>query len=122
MPAKELDAEQRADAARLKAIFKAWQAQERGAGRPAAQDAVAEKLGFGQSALSQYLNGLIPLNPPALRKFCTLLGVKGSQISPRIAADAREEAKAWLAIEPAAFDYKPTTVKPRAAAKRKKTI
>ena len=96
MPAKELSPDQAADASRLKAAFKQWQADERNAGRQAAQDSTSDALGFGQSALSQYLNGNIPLNAVALRKFCALLRVSPATISPGIVQQERDRALAWL--------------------------
>jgi hypothetical protein len=96
MPAKDLSEGQKADAARLKAAFKAWQAEQKEAGRPHSQEALADSMGFGQSALSQYLNGLIPLNGPALLKFCHYFGVKPSTISPTIAEAERSRAMQWV--------------------------
>ncbi len=85
MPALPLNQEQKADAARLKVIFKRWQQQRKDAGQPASQDAVASLFGFGQSALSQYLNGSIPLNVQALTKFSSLLNCAPEEISPELA-------------------------------------
>jgi len=83
-----------ADAARLKAEFKAWQATRKAEGLPWAQDAIAEELfGFGQSAMSQYLNGIIPLNAGALKKFCMVLKRPPAAISPSITE--REIARAF---------------------------
>lgn len=97
MPAKELSEEQLADAARLKAAFRRWQADRRARGEPSTQDEVAEHLfGFGQSALSQYLNGTIPLNAAALLKFARVLGENAETISPTIVKDARDQAAQLL--------------------------
>lgn len=88
MPAKPLTDEQRRDAERLRAQFRAWQSARKERGEPSTQDEVAESLfGFGQSALSQYINGKIPLNAEALHKFATVLGVQASNISPGIVRD-----------------------------------
>jgi transcriptional regulator with XRE-family HTH domain len=96
MPAKELSPEQKADAARLKMAFKSWQTARKTLGLPFAQDEIAEEMfGFGQSALSQYLNGLIPLNATALLKFCKALRVSPDLISPSIAENARAAAREW---------------------------
>jgi transcriptional regulator with XRE-family HTH domain len=96
MPAKELSPEQKADAARLKAEFRAWQEDRKELGLPYVQDEIAEELfGFGQSALSQYLNGIIPLNAIALVKFCKALRVSPDSISPSIAENARAAARDW---------------------------
>lgn len=99
VPAKPLQPEQKADAARLKAAFKAWQARRRDMNMPNSQETAADELGFGQSALSQYLNGLIPLNPGAVAKFCRLLGVSPADISPSIVAKARADADALLSLD-----------------------
>jgi phage repressor protein C with HTH and peptisase S24 domain len=85
MPALPLNQEQKADAERLKVLFKRWQQLRKDAGQPASQDAVAPLFGFGQSALSQYLNGAIPLNVDALTKFAELLGCAPEDISPELA-------------------------------------
>ena len=97
MPAKELNEEQLRDAARLKAAFDAWQKRRRDAGEDWSQEAAAELLGFGQSALAQYLNGKIPLNGDALRKFCALLGSAPREISPSLTAAEIERAAYWVA-------------------------
>jgi hypothetical protein len=96
VPAKELTPEQKADAKRLKAAFKAWQAYRKAQGLEYAQEVVTDGLGFGQSALSQYLNGHIPLNGETLRKLCTLIGVNPGSISPSIVEAEVARAKQWL--------------------------
>lgn len=73
MPALPLSKDQLDDAARLKALFAIWQKKQRDAGLPFSQEAVSEMLGFNQSAMSQYLNGKIPLNPIAAGKFAELI-------------------------------------------------
>lgn len=46
----------------------------------------AKKMGFtNQTAISQYLNGNIPLNMETVAKFASLLGVSVKDISPRFA-------------------------------------
>lgn len=101
MPAKDLSKEQLEDASRLKAAFKKWQAVRRDRGEPWAQDAIAEELlGFGQSALAQYLNGTIPLNPVALKKFCTVLQLPPAAISPSITEREIARAFDWISVEP----------------------
>lgn len=99
MAAKDLSPEQRTEAVKLKAAFKEWQARRRERGEEWQQDAAAHELGFGQSALSQYLGGLIPLNQRAVAKFSALLGVPPIKISPivvRQAREAQERAAAFL--------------------------
>lgn len=87
MPAQPLTPEQLEDSARLKARFKAWQAERRAAGGDWQQDWASEQLGFGQSATSQYLNGKIPLNPDAASKFAALVGCQVSDFSESVAAE-----------------------------------
>lgn len=91
MPAKELRPEQKADANRLKAAFASWQINMRAKNVPCTQEVAADALGFGQSALNQYLGGKIPLNMPALRKFSSLLGVSPASISPALILEARSQ-------------------------------
>lgn len=99
MPAKPLTPEQKEDAARLKAAFRAWQDALRDKGAPVSQLEAAGRLGFGQSALSQYLNGLIPLNGPVLAKFAELMGVKAEDISPAIVAQESQRSQTWAPTE-----------------------
>lgn len=89
MPAKPLTPSQLADAERLRKLFAIWQKANRGI-KPVSQEAVASELGFGQSALSQYLRGKIPLNGPVLMKFAELLDCELDEISPEVAAEVRE--------------------------------
>lgn len=68
MPANPLTLSQLEDAARLKSLFDVWKKEQRSQGNRVSQESVSELLGFGQSALSQYLNGRIPLNLDAATK------------------------------------------------------
>lgn len=86
MPAKPLTKNQLKESARLKTLFKEWQARQRDDGRKVSQDDVAEKLGIGQSAFSQYLNGKIPLNPEFAVKIATLLQCQVSDFSDMVSA------------------------------------
>jgi transcriptional regulator with XRE-family HTH domain len=106
MPAKKLSPDQIAEAFALKARFKVWQAEQREKGLPASQDAVSEQLGFGQSALNQYLSGGIPLNAVTVGKFSKLLGVPQREISPIVVAEAEakiRELQAAAGIDPEAL-------------------
>ena len=85
MPAKPLTKTQSAEASSLKSLFKEWQKKQRESGLEWSQDDVAEKLSFGQSAMSQYLNGKIPLNPDAAGQFAALMGLPIETFSPTIA-------------------------------------
>jgi transcriptional regulator with XRE-family HTH domain len=95
MPAKELTQRQKEDAVRLKAAFKAWQSDRKAKGLPFSQEVIVDSLGFGQSALSQYLNGHIPLNAEALLKICHLIGVYPGMISPSIVQSEIERSRVW---------------------------
>lgn len=104
MPAQPLTPEQLEDAARLKKLFLNWQQHQRDAGAPVSQESAAEQLGFNQSALSQYLNGKIPLNVAAATKFSELLGQQISVFSPRLHEQLMGYASAVLPDESAAND------------------
>ncbi|OEZ91502.1 LexA family protein [Duganella phyllosphaerae] len=92
MPAQPLSQDQLSEAAKLKDLFKSWQASRKESGLPSSQEAAADMLGFGQSALAQYLNGKIPLNIDAGAKFAALLGVGLSDFSPSLADQATRVA------------------------------
>lgn len=70
------------EAARLKAIY-----QDRKKANPdLSQEKLAEECGWsGQSVVSQYMNGKIPLNLSALLKFSKALGFNPFDVSPRLA-------------------------------------
>lgn len=75
---------QTTEAAKLKAIYQA----KKKADPQLTQEAIAEKAGWvGQSVVSQYLNGRIPLNLSALLKFASILGFDPSEVSPRLAGE-----------------------------------
>jgi transcriptional regulator with XRE-family HTH domain len=92
MPAKPLNQEQLEDAARLLALFLEWQKARKKNKEPYTQDAVTDILEFGQSALSQYLNGGIPLNVEAAFKFSEMLERPISAFSPSLAEEATDKA------------------------------
>lgn len=78
---RKLDAEQEADARRLKAL---WEARFSGV---ISQEEVAHRCGWKtQGAFNQYLNGKIPLNLAALLKISVALGVEPHEISPALAS------------------------------------
>lgn len=85
MPAKPLTKNQHDDAARLKTLFRAWQDKRKEEGQASSQAYCSGILGFGQSTIVQYLNGKIPLNPNAARRFASLLGVTVDVFSPDLA-------------------------------------
>ena len=99
MPAKPLTEEQQQDAKRLKAAFSKFQARRKAEGLPHTQLALEEELGLKQSAMSQYLNGDIPLNAVALGKFCRLMDEKPESISPSVYRGELERSKALAIAE-----------------------
>lgn len=94
MPATPLSPEELAEAAQLKKLFGEWQRERKEEGQPASQEAAAGLLGFGQSALNQYLNGKIPLNIEAAAKFAKLLGEPIHKFSPTMASQAASYSSA----------------------------
>lgn len=97
MPAQPLTPEQKSEALKLKHLFKEWQAKRKENGESHSQEVASELLGFGQSALSQYLNGKIPLNSLAAANFSKMLSCRIEDFSPSIAKQATQIA---LAISP----------------------
>jgi len=88
MPSKYLTPEQKADAARLKQAY-----LDKKAETGLTQATLADACGWEtQSAVSQYLNGKIPLNIDALTLMCEQLGVEPAAISPSIVKQARSRA------------------------------
>lgn len=86
MPAKPLTEEQKIDAARLKALF---QTQE-----GLTQAVLADELGFAnQSAVSQYLNGRIPLNVEVAIKFADKFKCLVSDFSPSLQNEINKISK-----------------------------
>lgn len=81
-------------AERLKRLWTEAVAASRSPGRQTlTQEVAAEELGVNQSAVSQYINGLIPLNYRAVLGFSQLLGVEPSAIRadlPEQQLDRRE--------------------------------
>jgi transcriptional regulator with XRE-family HTH domain len=92
MPAKPLNKQELAEAAQLKSLFQAWQAKRKEQGEAHSQEAAAALLGFGQSALNQYLGGKIPLNIAVAVTFAREFGVRVDQFSPTIASEIRTAA------------------------------
>ncbi len=81
--------EQATEASRLQAIYKARKKQD----RTLSQERVAELCGWaGQSVVSQYMTGKIPLNLIALMKFASVLDFQLDEVSPRL-ADTVKQAK-----------------------------
>ncbi|OAT46981.1 helix-turn-helix domain-containing protein [Providencia heimbachae] len=92
MPAKPLTDEQKFDAARLKALFQAQ--------KGLTQAVLADDLGFAnQSAVSQYLNGRIPLNVEVAIKFADRFGCLVSDFSPSLQSEINKIAKYSLPLQ-----------------------
>lgn len=67
-----------ADVAAAAKLKLEWQARARSLGLT--QDHVADELGITQGAVSQYLNGKIPMNYRTLLVFCRLLGISDTDV------------------------------------------
>lgn len=104
MPALPLTPEQKDDAARLKKLFLTWKTERKARGEAASQDAFSDLVGITQSAISQYLNGAIPLNPAAAAKFSKVLGCQISDFSATVANLASEIGEG---VAPIAASEKP---------------
>lgn len=80
---RELTAEEKAEANRLSA---AWESYKR-ANKGASQGWLGEVSGIGsQSAVGQYLRGILPLNLEALLSICKQINADPQKISPRLTA------------------------------------
>lgn len=85
---RELSAEQKADAQRLRNL---WDTKFSG---KISQEEVAHLCGWKtQGAFSQYLNGRTPIGLHALLKISRALGIEPSEVSPRLAAEIPGEGK-----------------------------
>lgn len=87
MPASPLSQEQLADAARLKNVWLAYKKSHPGA----SQEKLAFECGWKtQGAVTQYMNGKIPLNISALLKFSAALHASPDSISPSLAKQLQQ--------------------------------
>jgi transcriptional regulator with XRE-family HTH domain len=81
MPAKPLNELQKLDAERLKHAWKTYKNKT----PEASQERLAHECGWRtQAAVSQYINGRIPLNADALIKICAAIGADPWAIAPSI--------------------------------------
>ncbi|MFP2768070.1 LexA family transcriptional regulator [Oceanisphaera sp. KMM 10153] len=86
MKRRPLSDAEKADAERLKSIYNRRKRELAGSGVRLTQEELASRCGWaGQSAVSQYLNGRVPLNIEAVMKFARELGVEVADISPNLA-------------------------------------
>ncbi|MCH4563370.1 XRE family transcriptional regulator [Halomonas sp. EGI 63088] len=77
-----------AEADKLKAIYQDRKREAQAIGQKLNQDTVAERCGWaGQSAVSQYMTGRMPLNLEALLKLSKALRFMPSEVSPRLAKE-----------------------------------
>lgn len=89
MKRRELTAEERADADRLRAAWDSYRAQHDGA----TQTWLAAEAGLGtQGAVGQYLRGVIPLNLPALLAISKVIEADPRGISPRLMEAVQQAA------------------------------
>lgn len=96
MATRKLTEEQLKDAARLKRIFEDRKAID----KAMTQESLAAACGWKtQSAVQQYLSGLVPLNLDALIKFSLALDVPVTEISPSLGSRIMS-ARALLDIVP----------------------
>lgn len=84
---KELTSEQKAECAKLNAIYEQKKSDLR-----LTQASVSEKLGINQSAVNHYLKGTNALNTNIASKFAKLLNVTVDQFSPRISDEIKQMA------------------------------
>lgn len=88
MPTRPTTAEQKDDAARLKALVDQWLEKDaKTRGTRLAQEELAALLGVGQSALSQRLNGKLAINRDFASTIAKLIGHRVRDFSPRLADD-----------------------------------
>lgn len=92
-------------------MFEEWRAGRAVAGAPVTQEGLTEVLGFGQSALSQYLNGRIPLNPRTASKFAKLFGVEVAAFSPLAAQQIAALATPGSSTQSAPLALVPTVAR-----------
>ncbi|AJE21475.1 Prophage PSPPH03, transcriptional regulator, Cro/CI family [Azotobacter chroococcum NCIMB 8003] len=114
---RELTDEERAECARLKAVYEKRKAEAKDRGEKLTQADVGDACGWksGQSAVNQYFNGKVPLNVEAILKLSEVLGFKPVEVSPRLSAEIIRIAQAApMASSPPADNPKP---KEAAAAK-----
>lgn len=87
---RELTPEETADAKRLAEVYRQVKAERKERGLHLTQESLAHECGWGgQSAVSQYTNGRIPINLDALVKLASALDVEPSRISPSLAERIR---------------------------------
>lgn len=91
---RETTPEEKLNAQRLKSI---WTSKKSELGMT--QDKLGEKLGMSQSAITQYLNGVIPLNLEAIMGFCSALHCLPSDIDPELTFSAPLTSEELMILE-----------------------
>ena len=82
---RELTAEEKQWAANLKRLW-SGRAIDPLTGKKTSQERAAEMAGWGaQSTVSQYINGVIPLNTDAILAFASIIPCKPEDINPELA-------------------------------------
>jgi len=105
MARKVLTTEQIADANRLKRI---WNRQKTPLNLT--QEKVCEHMGWSsQSSFSQYLNGKIALNLPAVVRLAQVLEVRPAEISPTLAKDLEQDFGRGIREESGAYLSNPSS-------------
>ncbi len=89
---RNLTAEEKAECARLKAVYELRKTESKADGRKLSQADVGHECGWqsGQSAVNQYLNGKVALNVDALLKLAAVLRFEPEDVSPRLASEIRQ--------------------------------
>jgi len=91
VPKRSLTAEEKADADRLNAAWQAYKLKCKEKGESPTQEWLGSVTNLGgQSAVGQYLRGLIPLNLKALVAICSAIGARPEEISPHLAGPLAE--------------------------------
>lgn len=100
MPTRPTTPEQKADAARLEALYERWRdATMVKTGAKPTQEEVATLLGVSQSALSQRMRGTMSMSLDFASKAAQLIGCKVPDFSPSMANEIAELAKGLSAVE-----------------------
>lgn len=86
---KTLTTEQLRDAERLKALYESKKKELK-----ITQYTIADALGISQGAVGHYMNGRIALNVPAVTALARVLNVSPAEISPSLAKEIGEYARA----------------------------
>ncbi|WP_406706827.1 helix-turn-helix domain-containing protein [Sodalis sp.] len=88
MKRKPLTPEQKSAAIKLKAIF---ESKKKSLGL--SQESLAEKMGMGQSGVTQLLNGSNAIGPSHAAKFSAILGINVEDFSEHLAQEIAEMAR-----------------------------